>query len=210
MSKAQPPSPNRSGSLPKYVGYRDVGDALGVSRRTIERMVREGKFPKPVQLTPNRVGWEDVTVTQWLAERGKGLAARAVTNPEDLSEEQIEDALQSLAAEYILKRAGEAHRDELVVSLMRRTIVENPSDWRTPILAAFDGRFDHFELVRSVLVAAWLFPSLRDVLDTGENEAAKTILSDPKQLKVFASLAMDDDTWDECQDEIERKLGRPG
>jgi hypothetical protein len=91
---------------------------------------------------------------------------------------------------------------------MRRTIVENPSDWRTPILAAFDGRFDHFEPARAVLVAAWLFPSLRKILDTGEKEGARA-LSDPKQLRIFAGLAIDDDTWEECHDEIERKLGRP-
>ena len=107
MNQLQPTSSIRSTALPRYVGYREVCEAIGVSRRTIERMSREGKFPKPVQLTPNRVGWEEQTVTQWLAERGKGLAARAVSNPEDLSEEQLEKALQLLASEYILKRKGE-------------------------------------------------------------------------------------------------------
>ena len=59
MSNVIPIKPNH---LPQFVGYAEVEAALGVSRRTVERMVREDKFPRPVQLTPNRVGWKVETV----------------------------------------------------------------------------------------------------------------------------------------------------
>jgi prophage regulatory protein len=58
--------------LPQYVGFSQVQDALGVSRRTVERMVRDGKFPQPVQLSSNRVGWRVETVTKWMSERERG------------------------------------------------------------------------------------------------------------------------------------------
>lgn len=44
-------------SLRVYVGYREVAAARGVSRRTIERMVRAGTFPKPQRVSPGRVAW---------------------------------------------------------------------------------------------------------------------------------------------------------
>ena len=44
-------------SLRVYVGYREVAAARGVSRRTLERMVRAGTFPCPQRLSPGRVGW---------------------------------------------------------------------------------------------------------------------------------------------------------
>ena len=42
MSNVIPIKPNH---LPQFIGYAQVESALGVSRRTVERMVREGKFP---------------------------------------------------------------------------------------------------------------------------------------------------------------------
>ena len=67
--------------LPQFVGYALVASHLDVSRRTVERMVREGKFPMPVQLTPNREGWKADIVEEWMDERTKRLVAHAVTHP---------------------------------------------------------------------------------------------------------------------------------
>jgi prophage regulatory protein len=52
--------------LPQIVSYPEVQKHLGVSRRTIERMVRKGEFPQPLQLAPNRVGWKIETVLGWI------------------------------------------------------------------------------------------------------------------------------------------------
>ena len=40
-----------------YVGYREVAKARGISRRTLERQVRGGSFPRPERISPGRVGW---------------------------------------------------------------------------------------------------------------------------------------------------------
>jgi len=44
---------------------------LGLSRTTIYRAVAAGTFPKPLSLSPRRVGWLAATVDDWLAARSK-------------------------------------------------------------------------------------------------------------------------------------------
>lgn len=72
MSRSDPKK-ERTDLLPRFVGYGEVEGALGVSRRTIERMVRAGDFPKPTQLAPNRVGWQVEAVEKWLSDSGRKL-----------------------------------------------------------------------------------------------------------------------------------------
>lgn len=40
-----------------------------LDRSTIWRMSREGRFPKPIQLTPGRIGWRWSAVLAWLKDR---------------------------------------------------------------------------------------------------------------------------------------------
>lgn len=104
--------PVRHNPLPRYVGYREVCDALGCSRSTMERMVRDGRFPKPVQLSPNRVGWDVSVIEAELATRAKGLAARAVTDPEELAPQELEDEARRLAAAAHHRRTGKTVQPE--------------------------------------------------------------------------------------------------
>ncbi|RQT65318.1 AlpA family phage regulatory protein [Burkholderia cepacia] len=46
-----------------------VVEVTGISRSLIYELVRAGSFPKPVRLTPNRVGWIEHEVQQWLQAR---------------------------------------------------------------------------------------------------------------------------------------------
>jgi len=46
-----------------------VEDRSGKSRVQIWRDVKAGKFPAPVQLGPNSVGWYEDEVDAWLASR---------------------------------------------------------------------------------------------------------------------------------------------
>ena len=57
-------------------------------------MVREGQFPRPAQLAPNRVGWQVEVISAWMKERETSLVAHA----EDLSPEQLEDEAVGLVA----------------------------------------------------------------------------------------------------------------
>ena len=45
---------------------RDVLRIIGLSRSTLKRMVLEGRFPKPVRLSPRRIGWPARDVKAWL------------------------------------------------------------------------------------------------------------------------------------------------
>jgi len=43
-----------------------------LSAVTIWRRIRAGDFPKPVQLTPNRIGWREEDLEKWEASRPVG------------------------------------------------------------------------------------------------------------------------------------------
>ena len=42
---------------------------VGLSRSSLYAMVAAGKFPAPVALGPNSVGWRDDLVDKWISER---------------------------------------------------------------------------------------------------------------------------------------------
>jgi predicted DNA-binding transcriptional regulator AlpA len=46
---------------------RDVARLAGISTRTIDRMVRRGTFPKPMHLSPRRIGWPAREVKAWIS-----------------------------------------------------------------------------------------------------------------------------------------------
>ena len=47
----------------------DVVKKVALSRTTIWRLCRAGDFPKPVRLSPGRVGWLEAEIDRWLAAR---------------------------------------------------------------------------------------------------------------------------------------------
>jgi prophage regulatory protein len=58
-----------------------VRDIAGISRSTAWRLQRSGDFPKPVQLSPGRVGWWESELTAWKVARGSGVAFKSRTPP---------------------------------------------------------------------------------------------------------------------------------
>lgn len=48
---------------------------VGLSRWTIRRMYREGKFPPPIQLTDIKIGWRISTLDAWLESRQRRVYA---------------------------------------------------------------------------------------------------------------------------------------
>jgi prophage regulatory protein len=55
---------------------RDLKRRLGLSETTIWRGVRDGRFPKPIRLSPGRIGWRESVIEAWLDEREPAGAAR--------------------------------------------------------------------------------------------------------------------------------------
>lgn len=60
--------------LDKCLGFPRAKELTGVSEPTIRRWVKAGMFPKPIPLGPNRVGFLQSEIEQWLAAR---IEARA-------------------------------------------------------------------------------------------------------------------------------------
>lgn len=54
------PAPSRLLSL------NDVVELTTLSRWTIRRRVREGDFPKPIQISKNRTAWVSADVADWI------------------------------------------------------------------------------------------------------------------------------------------------
>ena len=47
----------------------EVRNRTGLSRTTRWRLVRAGKFPRPVRLTEHAIGWRESAIEEWLASR---------------------------------------------------------------------------------------------------------------------------------------------
>ena len=48
---------------------RELSEALQISDVTLWRWVRAGRFPKPIKLGPNTIGWLQADVASWLEKR---------------------------------------------------------------------------------------------------------------------------------------------
>ena len=55
--------------LVRVLRMRGVVRRVGLSRSTVDRLVRRGTFPRPIQLTPWAVGWRIEDIDRWVAER---------------------------------------------------------------------------------------------------------------------------------------------
>jgi prophage regulatory protein len=53
----------------RIVGEPECREITDLSRTSRWRLMRAGKFPKKITLSPNRTGWRLSQVVEWLAER---------------------------------------------------------------------------------------------------------------------------------------------
>lgn len=59
----------------RVLSKKQICAKTGLSRATIDRMVRKAEFPRPIRLTSRRVGWLESVVDEWLAERQRLASA---------------------------------------------------------------------------------------------------------------------------------------
>jgi prophage regulatory protein len=59
----------------EFLSYCEVEHLTGLSRTTIWREVKAKRFPVPVSISPNRVGFRASVVQDWLAARKPKTAA---------------------------------------------------------------------------------------------------------------------------------------
>ena len=56
--------------MKRFISKPVVLDRLaGISDTTLWRMCNEGKFPKPISISPNRKGWDEDEVNDWFLAR---------------------------------------------------------------------------------------------------------------------------------------------
>ena len=55
--------------MAKILRYSVILQLTGLSKSTVQRMVREGAFPQHVQLGKRAVGWHEADVIDWLEGR---------------------------------------------------------------------------------------------------------------------------------------------
>lgn len=61
----------------KILRRRALREVTGLSDSSLDRAVRDGTFPKPIQLGSRAVGWPDFAIYEWLNERAK-LSGRGI------------------------------------------------------------------------------------------------------------------------------------
>ncbi len=55
-----------------------VAEKTNLSRVTIWREEKAGRFPRRVNLTNARVGWVDTDIEDWIASRPRGICQREI------------------------------------------------------------------------------------------------------------------------------------
>lgn len=50
----------------KLLKKTEVVELLGISSTTIYRLIKAGKFPKPIKLSPSRIAWTEAAIQKWL------------------------------------------------------------------------------------------------------------------------------------------------
>ncbi|MES2001573.1 MAG: AlpA family phage regulatory protein [Pseudomonadota bacterium] len=60
---------------PQMLNAREAAQIVGISCSSVHRLTREGRFPSPVRLLPQRIAWKRDEVEAWLQERLDGKVA---------------------------------------------------------------------------------------------------------------------------------------
>ena len=55
----------------------EVEERVGLARSTLYKLIGLGKFPEPIRLGTNSVGWLESDIEEWLASRQRGTRAQA-------------------------------------------------------------------------------------------------------------------------------------
>ncbi len=146
----------------QYVGVAEVCAALDISRSTLDRQRREGRFPAGVQISKNRVVWPVEVVEQHLATLATHLATHAKADPADLSPAELSDAAHDLAARHISSALGQPIEPSNVRVGHVRPATD--AEQAAEIGRRIDGwgqAFAHLPWQGQLIVAGWMFPELR-------------------------------------------------
>lgn len=83
---------------PRLLRRREVMSRIGVSNTKLYAMIGKGEFPRPIQLSPGLVAWEEAEVNNWIRGRIAESKARAIT------EQQRDDVAKAHASQNEAQR----------------------------------------------------------------------------------------------------------
>src|SRR5262245_26944564 len=66
--KRQPPRTLPSLMDEHVLSMREVLERIPIERHTLQKLVREGRFPPPIRITSAKVGWRWSRILTWLAD----------------------------------------------------------------------------------------------------------------------------------------------
>jgi prophage regulatory protein len=55
--------------MKRFIRRQDLPHITGIPQSTIYQMISDGKFPKPVRLSPRLVGWVEKEIQDWMEAR---------------------------------------------------------------------------------------------------------------------------------------------
>ncbi|MQT65679.1 AlpA family phage regulatory protein [Pseudomonas sp. FSL R10-0056] len=64
--------------LDRFMRERDVLEATSLSRTTLWRVMKNGQFPRPVRISPGRVGWRESAIIAWQENPAEWCPVKAV------------------------------------------------------------------------------------------------------------------------------------
>lgn len=84
MQKRKNTPPSSTDTDDRILSTKELLERIPLNRITLWRMSREGRFPRPIQLTRARIGWRWSAVLAWLTERERHpIASRDYFKPTD-------------------------------------------------------------------------------------------------------------------------------
>lgn len=163
-------TPHTDKGLTRYVGEKDILEALPISRATLHRARVSGDFPPPSLKIGSRVLWRVEDVNDWEERRSKAarskLVAVAATRPDDLSDERLREAAFAATAEHLSRSSGKPVSPEsvLIMSVRPPTPEETAAREQEIRENAKGSSFSDWPLDRSLIAAFHVFPAIREWL----------------------------------------------
>jgi prophage regulatory protein len=54
---------------PRLLPWPQLQQRIPLSRTTVWRRIRDGRFPRPLQISPGRVAWVEAEIVTWIAQQ---------------------------------------------------------------------------------------------------------------------------------------------
>lgn len=199
------------GDLPKLVGYKFLLEEYEWPKRSIQDWVKARKFPRAADLPGREKVWLLRDIVEFVKNGKQGLCSVAVSRPEDLKPDELADATVDLLARAIEHELGEP------VDLRGIRISYGPPSVSEEELAEAEARetvllrerFLGFSAAQSAIMAAWLFPELRQMFSDGAVKGCEAIFFDEERLFTLATKALSEEAWESALAEL-KSLSRDG